>query len=219
MCGRFSLRVEMEELLNYYGLVQSSYVYTPRYNIAPGQLITALLDSNGERRIGPLSWGLVPSWASDERIGNKMINARAETLSEKPAFRQSFSRRRCIIPADGYYDWKKDTKAPYRITLSDQAIFSLAALYDTWISSDGSKLHTCTIITAESNDLLLPIHDRMPVILPREHHDLWLDRSITDITLLQPLLIPLPSEQMTAYPVSPMVGNVKNDVPACIEPL
>lgn len=218
MCGRYSLRVEMEELLSYYGLIQSSYVYTPRYNIAPGQLITALIDSNGARRIGPLRWGLVPEWASDERIGNKMINARAETLSEKPAFRQSFSRRRCIIPADGYYDWKKDTKQPYRITMNNQSIFSLAALYDTWISPDGSKLHTCTIITTESNDILSTIHDRMPVILPKEHHDIWLDRA-TDITLLQPLLIPFPNEQMATYPVSPMVGNVKNDVPACIDPL
>ncbi len=219
MCGRFSLRVEMDELLSYYGLIQSTYTYSPRYNIAPGQSITAVLDSNGQRRIGPLRWGLVPSWASDEKIGNKMINARAETLSEKPAFRQSFARRRCIIPADGYYDWKKDSKQPFRITRNDQSIFSLAALYDSWISADGNKLYTCTIITVESNDLLLPIHDRMPVILPLKHHDIWLDRGITDITLLQPLLIPLPSEQMTAYPVSPIVGNVKNDIPACIEPL
>jgi putative SOS response-associated peptidase YedK len=219
MCGRYSLRVEMEELLTYYGLIQSSYAYTPRYNIAPGQSITALIDSNGTRRVGPLRWGLVPAWASDERIGNKMINARAETLSEKPAFRQSFSRRRCIIPADGYYDWKKETKQPYRIIMNDKSIFSLAALYDSWITPDGSKLHSCTIITTKSNDILSTIHDRMPVILAKKHHDIWLDRGTTDITLLQPLLIPFPNEQMTAYPVSPMVGNVKNDEPACLEPL
>ncbi|MEX1031281.1 MAG: SOS response-associated peptidase [Paenibacillaceae bacterium] len=218
MCGRFSLRVEMEELLSYYGLIQSNYTYTPRYNIAPGQSITALIDSNSGCKMGPLRWGLVPSWATDERMGYKMINARAETLAEKPAFRQSYSRRRCIIPADGYYDWKKDTKQPHRITMNDESIFSLAALYDNWVAPDGNKLHSCTIITTESNDILSTIHDRMPVILPKEHHDTWLDRSITDITVLQQLLIPFPSKPMTAYQVSPMVGNVKNDVPACIEP-
>ena len=114
------VRVEMDELLSHYGLIQSSYTYTPRYNIAPGQFIMALIEANGGRKIGPLRWGLVPSWATDERMGYKMINARAETLAEKPAFRQSFSRRRCIIPADGYYDWKKDTKQPYRITMKDE---------------------------------------------------------------------------------------------------
>jgi len=209
----------MEELLTYYGLIQSSYAYTPRFNIAPGQAITALIDSGEERRLGPLRWGLVPAWASDERIGNKMINARAETVSEKPAFRQSFSRRRCIIPADGYYDWRKDTKQPYRITMKDQSLISFAALYDTWVSPEGNKLHSCTIITTESNELLSTIHDRMPAILPREHHHTWLDRATTDHTDLLPLLMPLPNDLMTAYPVSAMVGNVKNDVPACIEPI
>lgn len=219
MCGRFSLRVEMDELLSYYGLIQGSFTFEPRYNIAPGQSITALIGTNDGRKLGPLKWGLVPSWATDERIGYKMINARAETLAEKPAFRQSFSSKRCIIPADGYYDWKKDTKQPYRITMQDESLFSFAALYDSWVAPDGNKLHTCTIITTESNDMMSTIHDRMPVILPQEHHDTWLDRSITDTSLLQQLLIPFPSEQMNAYEVSPIVGNVNNDVPACIEPL
>jgi putative SOS response-associated peptidase YedK len=218
MCGRFSLRVEMDELLSHYGLVQGSFTFVPRYNIAPGQWITALIGANDGRRLGPLKWGLVPSWATDERMGYKMMNARAETLTKKPAFRQSFSSRRCIIPADGYYEWKKETKQPYRITMKDESILSLAALYDSWVAPDGNKLHSCTIITTESNDMLSAIHDRMPVIVPQEHHNTWLDRGISDPTSLHPLLIPFPSDQLYAYEVSPIVGNVNNDVPECIQP-
>lgn len=219
MCGRFSLRVEMEELLAFYGLTESAFPYTKRYNIAPGQMITAVIDAGGQRRIGPLRWGLVPSWANDEKIGFKMINAKAETVAEKPAFRLPFARKRCVVPADGFYEWRKEDKQPYRFTMKDGSLFSLAALYDTWMSPGGTKLHSCTILTTQPNGLTRMIHDRMPVILAEEQTNIWLDRSITDMGLLQPLLVPYPDDEMVSYPVSPIVGNVKNDIPSCLEPL
>lgn len=221
MCGRFSLRVEMEELLAFYGLTEmpdNGFSWTPRYNIAPGQMIASVIDSPQGRRIGPLRWGLVPSWAKDEKSGFKMINARSETLHEKPAFRTPLVAKRCVIPADGYYEWRSADKQPFRVVMKDRGLFSMAGLYDTRIREDGTKLHTCTIITTKANSLTRGIHERMPVILDGEALDLWLDRSVTDTGRLLSLLEPYPSEAMEVYPVSPIVGNVRNDVPACIEP-
>lgn len=221
MCGRFSLRVEMEELLAHFGLVKkpdSGFHWTPRYNIAPGQMIAAVIDAGGERRIGPLRWGLVPGWAKDEKIGSRMINARSETLHEKPAFRGPLVSKRCLIPADGYYEWHGSDKQPFRITLKNRGLFSMAGLYETRVREDGSKLHTCTIVTTEANALTRGIHERMPVILDETSASVWLDRTVTDAARLLALLGPYPSESMDVYPVSPIVGNVKNDVPACIEP-
>ncbi len=222
MCGRYSLIVEMEQLLIYYGIQPSAYAHTPRYNIAPGQSLPAIIaDADGTRRIGPLRWGLVPSWAKEEKVGYMMINARAETLADKPAFRKLLPSRRCILPADGFYEWRKlnkNEKQPYRITLKDKSLFSMAGLYDTWISPSGDKVNTCTIITTVPNELMQPIHDRMPVILPPEHVRHWLNKEITDLSQLMQLLQPYSSEQMRLYPVNPLVGSVKNDSPACIEP-
>lgn len=224
MCGRFSLRVEMEELLSYYGLLETDYPYVPRFNIAPGQYIPALIEASGGRKLGPLRWGLVPSWSKAgtdkeaETIGFMMINARAESLTAKPSFRKPFASKRCVIPADGFYEWRKADKQPFRITMKDGSLFSLAALYDTWISPAGEKLNTCTVITTQPNELMGRIHERMPAIIPRDRLDLWLDKRTTAADELFPLLAPFPSKAMTAYPVSPIVGSAKNDVPACIEP-
>jgi putative SOS response-associated peptidase YedK len=164
-------------------------------------------------------WGLVPSWAQDEKIGYKMINARAETLTEKPAFRRLIERKRCLIPADGFYECKQTEKGkqPMRITMKNGEPFGFAGLYDTWAASDGRKVSTCTIITTQPNELVADIHDRMPVILRQEDEDLWLDRERFDPDLLRSLLVPYDDTEMRTYPVPTLVGNPKNDVPECIE--
>ena len=218
MCGRFTMTANPEELMARYGVEQLTFEYQPRYNIAPTQMISAVIDTQGERRIGQLRWGLIPSWAKDEKIAYSTINAKAETVHEKPAFRNSFKRKRCLLPADGFYEWQKTdgTKQPMRIMLKDKSIFSMAGIYDTWVSPEGIKMHTCSIITTKPNKLMEPIHDRMPVILRREDEAIWLDREKQDVELLHSLLVPYPEEEMFAYPVAAMVGNVRNDVPECI---
>lgn len=222
MCGRFTITADEDMLMQTFELMNIPFTYAPSYNAAPSQMIPAIIADRGTKRIGQLKWGLVPSWAKDPAIGNKLINARAETLLDKPSFKQLVPRKRCIIPADGFYEWKKTanaTKVPMRIGVTDQPLFAMAGLYDTWTAPDGSKLHTCTIITTEANEFMQPIHHRMPVILPREHLDLWLDRTVQDWDRLQPLLKPYPDDKMNAYEVSPQVGNVRNNHPDCIKPI
>ncbi|MFG0216455.1 SOS response-associated peptidase [Brevibacillus porteri] len=219
MCGRFTL-VTNQELWNArFQIEVTPFEIQPRYNIAPGQLIPAIISDQGKRRIGQLKWGLVPAWAQDEKSGYKMINARSETLTEKPAFRRLFERKRCIIPADGFFEWMKLGKAkqPMRIMMKSGELFAFAGLFDTWASPIGDKLHTCTIITTKPNDVVADIHDRMPVILRQEDEGIWLDREKFDSDLLQSLLVPYDSDMMRAYPVSTMVGSPKNDLPQCIQ--
>lgn len=218
MCGRFTLTVPLEELMLRFGVEEISFDYVPRYNIAPGQPVTAVIAQGGHKRIGQLKWGLVPSWAKDVSIAYKTINAKSETVADKPAFKNSFQRKRCLIPADGFYEWQKSgtSKQPMRILLKEREIFSMAGLYDTWNAPDGTKLHTCTILTTKPNPLVSPIHDRMPVILRREDEALWLDRERFDSDRLHSLLTSYPEEEMFAYPVAAMVGNVKNELPDCI---
>jgi len=219
MCGRFTLVTDPEKLMSRFQLQEIPFDLKPRYNIAPGQQIHAILADGGRRRIGQLRWGLVPSWAQDDKIGYKMINARAETLRQKPVFRRLFERKRCMIPADGFFEWKQmdGRKQPMRITMRDGEPFAFAGLFDTWTAPDGQKLHTCTIITTRPNEVVADIHDRMPVILRPEDEDLWLDREKYDPDLLQSLLVPFDPGQMRAYPVSTIVGSPKNDFPECIE--
>lgn len=220
MCGRYTITVTIDELLLHYNIDGPPIPFhTPRYNVAPGQMTPAIINDGKQNRIGPLKWGLIPSWAKDEKMGFKMINARAETVMEKPAYRASFKSKRCIIPADGFYEWKVigTAKQPMRIMLKSRNIFSMAGLYDTWISPDGQKISTCTIITTTPNSLMLDIHDRMPVILRPEDEALWLDRDNQDVDLLQSLLVPYDAAEMQAYPVSSQVGNVKNDSSELIE--
>ncbi|GIM45232.1 putative SOS response-associated peptidase YoqW [Collibacillus ludicampi] len=213
MCGRYSFSPEIQQIIQRFKIDEITFEYTPRYNLAPGQMIPAIIANEGRNRLGLLKWGLIPYWAKDEKIGYKTINAKAETVHEKPAFRHAFRKKRCIIPADGFYEWKKSEsgKQPMRITLKSGEPFGMAGLFDSWTSSDGTKIHTCTIITTRPNELVSEIHDRMPVILRPEDETIWLDREKQDVELLQSLLVPYPAEQMRAYPVSPMVGNVKND--------
>ncbi len=219
MCGRFTIVVTIEELIGRYLIEQPMTGYpTPRYNVAPMQDVWAIIHDGRKNRLGELRWGLVPSWAPDDKVGSKMINARAETLMERASFKTLVGRKRAIIPADGFYEWRKEgsRKQPMRITMKDGALFSMAALYDTWQAPDGRKLSTCTIITTAPNRLMADIHDRMPAILSPEDEAPWLDRGNGDIEALLALLRPYPAERMRAYPVSPIVGNVKNDSEECI---
>jgi putative SOS response-associated peptidase YedK len=197
-----------------------------RYNIAPTQSVVAAIgqfSDNTQRQLRWMQWGLIPSWAKDPKIGSKLINARAETVAEKPSFRSAFRQRRCLIPADGFYEWQQvegsRQKQPYFIRLQDERPFAFAGLYDRWASPDGEVLETCTILTTTANELIAPIHDRMPVILYPQDYDFWLDTSSFESERLQALLIAYPSVSMTLYPVSTMVNSPKNDRPECQQPL
>lgn len=224
MCGRFTLGISLEELMLRYMLEEiPDYIdYKPHYNIAPTQQIMAVIhDGSQRRRAGTLRWGLVPHWAKDLSIGSRMINARSETVLDKPAFRESFLRKRCLIPADGFYEWLKEengTKTPYRI-IPRTGLFSFAGLYDTWIDPEGQRISTCTILTISPNTLMSRIHDRMPVILPPGKEQLWLDRTVQQPAELLPLLRPYPEEEMEAYPVSRAVNRVANDSVELTHPL
>ncbi|MBW4080215.1 SOS response-associated peptidase [Paenibacillus sp. S150] len=220
MCGRYTIMVSMEELMLRYLIQDTALVhYAPKYNAAPMQYIPAVIHDGKRNRLGELRWGLVPSWAKDGKSGSKMINARSESLLDKPSFRSLIGSRRCIIPADGFYDWKQQDgeRKPMRITLKNGEIFSLAGLYDIWLDASGNKLSTCTIITTEPNSLMADIHDRMPVILSREAEAEWLDRNHHQIPELMKLLRPYAAEQMRAYPVQAAVGNVRNDYKELID--
>lgn len=219
MCGRFSLTVGIERLQSLFGFVYAGNI-APRFNIAPSQEVLTVIETEG-KRIGKLmKWGLVLYWANDPKIGWKMINARAETVDEKASFRRALKRRRCLILADGFYEWKKEgtKKIPYRFTLRNEQPFAFAGLWETWDKRD-ETLYTCTIITTKANELISTIHDRMPVILPREWQDAWLDPKLEDADYLKSLLQPYPAEEMKMYEVSTIVNSPKNDVADCIKPV
>jgi putative SOS response-associated peptidase YedK len=219
MCGRFTLRTSARDLVEIFQLLRTLDV-PPRYNIAPTQNVLVIRQVNKFREPSLLRWGLVPSWSKDPKSGPPLINARAETLIEKPTFRSAFSKRRCLIPADGFYEWKKGegkTKQPFYIRLVKDEPFAFAGLWEWWKGSDSSAVESCTIVTTEANSRLRELYDRMPVILHEEDYDRWLDPGLTDAALLQPLLVPFPYEQMTLYPVSPFVNSSRNDGPTCSE--
>ncbi|MBI4496606.1 MAG: SOS response-associated peptidase [Chloroflexi bacterium] len=219
MCARFTLTTDARKLQLRFRILLQSSENTERYNIAPTQNILTVIEKDGERRTEAMRWGLVPFWAKDPSVGQRMINARSETLGEKPAFRQAFVRRRCLIPADGFYEWQKEgsKRLPLRFVLKSGEPFAFAGLWETWKRPDGEWLHTCTIITTTPNSVLEPIHDRMPVILRPEDEDLWLDPSVSDPSLLRGLLAPYPPEEIDAYQVSTAVNSPKLDIPACVE--
>ncbi|ETT30669.1 hypothetical protein C161_27233 [Paenibacillus sp. FSL R5-192] len=214
MCGRFTITDPIDAILDrYYAFIADGFEYKPNYNAAPMQFIPTIIGSKDGNRLGSLRWGLVPSWAKDDKIGNKMINARAETIAEKPAFKRLISSKRCIIPTNGFYEWRKDgsVKQPMRILMKDDRLFSLAGLYDTWTDPDGNKLSTCTIITTEPNSLMEDIHNRMPVILRSQDEAEWLGRDNDDVQSLLRLLNPYKASEMRAYKVPKEVGNVRNN--------
>ncbi|MGC8783782.1 MAG: SOS response-associated peptidase [Armatimonadota bacterium] len=220
MCGRFTLTQPTQAVAERFGVQCILFEFTPRYNIAPSQPVAVIMQDGG-RRLEACRWGLVPFWAKDPEIGNRLINARAETLAEKPAFKYSLTRRRCLIPADGFYEWRKEggRRVPVYIRKRDGGLFAFAGLWDEWQSPDGSPLRTCTIITTEPNALVASIHNRMPAILMPEHEALWLDTSLKEPAQLLAMLQAYPEAEMEAYPVSPRVNNPNNDDPLCIQPV
>ncbi|WP_408976310.1 SOS response-associated peptidase [Paenibacillus jiagnxiensis] len=220
MCGRFTLVADESEVFETFSVERVDYEYSPRYNVAPSQTIAAIAHWDGERVLTGYRWGLIPFWAKDAKIGYKMINARAETIESKPAFRNLLSRNRVVIPSDGFYEWKKagDDKQPFRFQLESKKVFGFAGLFDTWEHPEnGEMIRSCTIITTEPNQLVQDVHDRMPVILNSEGVNMWLDPKVTDKHVLQDLLVPYPAEQMILYPVSKMVGNVKNNQASLVD--
>ncbi len=220
MCGRYTLTKDHQELEGRFDFKASSFDWVPRYNIAPGQPVPAVI-SNRERHAELLHWGLIPFWAKDRKIGNRMINARAETVADRPSFRRAFRHRRCLVLADGFYEWKKvgRRKAPVRIGLKSGEAFAFAGLWEVWRSSSMEEVRSCAIITTTANALMEPIHDRMPVILSPKAEGRWLDASVEDPAELAGLLLPYPPEAMDAYPVSTLVNSPRNDTPECIRPL
>ena len=221
MCGRFTLRTPTGELVEQFRLGLAPQL-EPRFNIAPTQRVSTvrIAPEDGQRFLSLMRWGLIPAWSKDPSIGARMINARAETVAEKPAFRAAFKRRRCLVPADGYYEWKKagSRKLPHYIRMRDDRPFAFAGLWETWQAADGAEdpIETCTIITTEANELSRPIHDRMPVILGPADFDLWLDPKVLDREKLESLLRPFASAAMIAHRVTTHVNNVRHDDPACV---
>jgi len=224
MCGRFTNKAKPEQIKKEFKIGNKNpNLYQPRYNIAPSQMIEVVFEPENERILSPLKWGLVPHWAKDAEIGNRMINARAETLTEKPSFREAFKSRRCIIPASGFYEWQKKStgaKQPFYFYLKDKEVFGFAGLWEEWIDKQtGEALETCTIITTEANEVLKPVHDRMPVILKPEVYDDWLDEKMKDERKMEELLIPYPAGEMTSHAVSKSVNIPDSDSDELIRPL
>lgn len=203
MCGRFILLTDLSVIVESFDIHEVTYDYRPGNNISPGQQVMAIIHDHDENRLVGYRWGLIPSWANDPSIGNRMFNARAETVAEKPSFARAFQKRRCLIPADGFYEWQKrgKIKSPLRISLKSDQPFGFAGLYETWCSPDKKPVHSCTIITTESNELMRPIHDRMPVIVPKNKEALWLDPDNRHQKELLSLLKPYPSDEMLMFEV------------------
>jgi putative SOS response-associated peptidase YedK len=220
MCGRFTLRQSAEEIAQAFQISDVPPL-EPRYNIAPTQPVATVLRTaeNPDRQLRMLHWGLIPFWADDPKLGSKLINARAETVADKPAFRSAFRHRRCLIVADGFYEWQQQEngKQPFYLRLKDDRPFALAGLWEHWEEDGGEAIDSCTILTTDANELTSPIHSRMPVILDPKDYDMWLDSSVRKSESLQSLLRPYASEKMEAYPVSKTVNRPTNDRPECIE--
>lgn len=220
MCGRYTLTAKPGQVSEAFGGIEVPEELTPRYNVAPTQSVAVIANNNPDK-VELFQWGLVPPWAKDPAIGNKMINARAETLGEKRSFTPAYKRRRCLILADGFYEWRRrpdsKTKIPMYIKLLSGDLFAFAGLWESWNGSDGAHILSCTIITTEPNELMAEIHNRMPVILPPEAYARWLDPGEHSPAELNDLLQPFPASLMTAHRVSPIVNNPRNDSPECIE--
>ncbi|MFT7617542.1 MAG: putative SOS response-associated peptidase YedK [Planctomycetota bacterium] len=222
MCGRFTLQNPSDVLADLFELDEVPELI-PRFNIAPTQMVAAIRNgmSDEPRELAMLRWGLIPFFAKDMKIGARMINSRSETASSKPSFRTAFKRRRCLIPADGFYEWRKagTEKFPFHIHMAENKVFAMAGLYERWQSPDGNTVESCTVLTTEPNDVMKSIHDRMPVILAPEDWDLWLDNGIESADLIQPLLAPWEGEPLIPDAVSKFVNNARNEGPSCLDRL
>ncbi len=222
MCGRYTLTATNEELAEVFALLDVPAL-EPRYNIAPTQNVPVVrvLETSRPRLLHLLRWGLIPHWAKDPGIGSRMINARCESVDTKPAFREAFRRRRCLPLSDGFYEWKRlgTKKQPYYIRRNDGQPFAFAGLWEHWQGPDETLIDSYTILTTEPNDLVEPLHNRMPVILSPQDYDLWLDPEVQDARRLKPLLRPCDSGEFVADPVGTRVNNSANDDPSCVVPL
>ena len=222
MCGRFVMTAPGRITAEHFLLAEDPGP-GPRYNIAPSQPVAAVRVSveTGNRELVSLKWGLLPFWAKDPKIAYRLINARAETVAAKPAFRAAFKKRRCLIPACGFYEWRriKKKKQPFLFQVKGAAVFAFAGLWEHWEGPTGDVVESCTIITTEPNELVGKIHDRMPVILPPEHYKDWLDGSLIEPSRLGSLLVPFDARRMKAFPVSPLVNTPANDVEECVNPI
>ena len=218
MCGRFSLTADLGELARRFEFDGNRLDLEPNFNVAPTQNILTVVGGEN-RRGGFMRWGLIPHWAKSASIGSRMINARAETAAQRPAFRDAFRRRRCLVLADGFYEWQRagSVKKPIRIVRESGEPFAFAGLWAVWKDPDGNTVPSCTIITTEANDLLRPIHHRMPVILPRQMEEFWLDRDVQDTAALEDALKADPSELMQTYQISTLVNSPRNNGPQVLE--
>lgn len=220
MCGRFTLRTSPQRIAQTFLTLVPEL--RPRYNIAPSQPVAAVrLDATRhERELVSFRWGLIPSWADDPKIGYRTINARAETVATKPSFRRAFQKRRCLIVADGFYEWKRNGrgKQPFFIHKRDDGPFAFAGLWESWRGGGGETIESCTLIVTSANPLMEPIHDRMPVILSPDEYDLWLDAEFENRAKLEEMLRPYPGDDLEAYPVSTLVNKPQNDAPQCVAP-
>lgn len=226
MCGRVSMSQPKSVVRQY---LQKTFdiddlpdtIRLPRYNMAPGQTLVTVLNDGKKHRVGEIKWGFVPPFAKDEKIGYSMINAKSETLAEKPSYKDSFRSRRCVVLADGFYEWKTvgTSKQPYRFTMGEGTLFALAGLWTQYVKEDGSKLFTCTIVTTQASEDIADLHDRMPVILEGEDLATWLNPSATDLQALTKILKPLQTGRLVRYPVSDLVNKPQNETPDCIRPL
>ncbi len=222
MCGRFEIHSDIEIIARIFGLLPADVRIglLPSYNVAPTNDVPVIVQDR-KRRLILCRWGFVPSWSKDEKTGFSMINARAETVAEKPAFRQAFRTQRCIVIADGFYEWRKSgkTRLPLHIHLKSRQPMGLAGLYSRWTSPEGKETCTCTIIVTDANELVAPVHDRMPVILRTGEYDRWLDPSLQDPSALQQLLRPYPAQELDMHQVSQKVNSPKNNSPDLILPV
>jgi putative SOS response-associated peptidase YedK len=218
MCGRFSQAHSAEAIAETFNL-NAIPNWQPRYNVAPTQTVPAIIQNKDEREFKEFRWGLIPAWAKDASIGAKLINARAETIAEKPSFRTAFQRRRCLIVADGFYEWKTQSgkKQPFYFRLKDGKLFAFAGLWERWIAPTGNTLETCTIITTIANEVVAAVHDRMPAIFSPEQYDRWLDPEFKQTEELQALLHAYPAEAMATYPVGRAVNSPSHDGQDCIQ--
>jgi putative SOS response-associated peptidase YedK len=224
MCGRYTLRVSPAELAEIFETLRT-IDWSPRYNIAPTQTVAAVRQSEqGDgRELALLRWGLIPSWAKDMKIGSSLINARADGVATKPSFRHAFKKKRCLIPADGFYEWQavpgQKAKQPYLIGVRDTPVFVFAGLWERWTDPEGKPVETSAIITTDANEAMAPVHNRMPVILDPADYDEWLDRDQQDAETLQRLLKPFPADRMQLTPVSTLVNSPRNEKPECVQPV
>ena len=218
MCGRFVLFSSLEEIREAFAVQQVRYQVEPSYNVAPTQTVAVVVQREGVTTLEKMRWGLIPAWAKDPAIGSRMINARAETVGEKPSFKRPLKDRRCLVVANGFYEWQKtgQAKIPMFIRLKSGQPFGFAGLYDVWTSPEGEAVASCTIITTSANDLMQPIHDRMPVILPKPQASTWLNPAIQRADDVLPLLVPYSAADMEAYPVSRLVNSPENNSPDLI---